>query len=288
MALKDKLMTLEDFKAVRDVDVASNSAQFTEINESLGDVRADLDAVEETISNLDGISEDVKQALLNCFAHVAWDEGDGKPYYNALHDALYANDGLLYDWDFSEGLTDRKQGATIELKTGGSVLPTLESDGIHYTAAQQFIMPFTYDDLPVSYFFGKTIQVDVKSFGAAVTTGNIAFITHRHGSDGWEAGLIFRNSNGWSYYNGSSWSSSIYSGMTGRTDISGKKISIYYDESGYAKLYVDGVFKGASSVPLLTTDMGGLMIGNNRVATAGGIFYPAVITGLRIYDREVA
>ena len=36
MALKDKLMTLEDFKAVRDVDVASNSAQFTEI-------KADLD-----------------------------------------------------------------------------------------------------------------------------------------------------------------------------------------------------------------------------------------------------
>ena len=38
MALKDKLMTLEDFKAVRDVDVASNSAQFTEIRADLGDV----------------------------------------------------------------------------------------------------------------------------------------------------------------------------------------------------------------------------------------------------------
>lgn len=35
MALKDKLMTLEDFKAVRDVDVASNSAQFTEIKSDL-------------------------------------------------------------------------------------------------------------------------------------------------------------------------------------------------------------------------------------------------------------
>lgn len=43
MALKDKLMTLEDFKAVRDVDVASNSAQFTEI-------KADLDAEVETIN----------------------------------------------------------------------------------------------------------------------------------------------------------------------------------------------------------------------------------------------
>ena len=42
MALKDKLMTLEDFKAVRDVDVASNSAQFTEI-------KADLDAVDDSV-----------------------------------------------------------------------------------------------------------------------------------------------------------------------------------------------------------------------------------------------
>lgn len=38
MELKDKLMTLEDFKAVRDVDVASNTAQFTEIKADLGNL----------------------------------------------------------------------------------------------------------------------------------------------------------------------------------------------------------------------------------------------------------
>lgn len=43
MALKDKLMTLEDFKAVRDVDVASNTAQFTAL-------QADLDAQTGIIS----------------------------------------------------------------------------------------------------------------------------------------------------------------------------------------------------------------------------------------------
>ena len=53
MALKDKLMTLEDFKAVRDVDVASNSAQFTEIKADLNaliapprlDDNTDLDSI---------------------------------------------------------------------------------------------------------------------------------------------------------------------------------------------------------------------------------------------------
>jgi len=42
MALKDKLMTLEDFKAVRDVDVASNSAQFTELKADLGTVKNNM------------------------------------------------------------------------------------------------------------------------------------------------------------------------------------------------------------------------------------------------------
>ena len=48
MALKDKLMTLEDFKAVRDVDVASNSAQFTEIKAGLGY----LDGIEVKYNNM--------------------------------------------------------------------------------------------------------------------------------------------------------------------------------------------------------------------------------------------
>lgn len=77
MALKDKLMTLEDFKAVRDVDVASNSAQFTEI-------KADLDTK--------GLSNDVKEALLNCFSHVAYID---ESCYNALESALYPDTGLV-------------------------------------------------------------------------------------------------------------------------------------------------------------------------------------------------
>ena len=55
MALKDKLMTLEDFKAVRDVDVASNSAQFTGI-------KADLDDLESEVESMDNL-EDGKTEL---------------------------------------------------------------------------------------------------------------------------------------------------------------------------------------------------------------------------------
>lgn len=56
MALKDKLMTLEDFKAVRDVDVASNSAQFTDIKADLGALQdggyvADQQKIQEKIND---------------------------------------------------------------------------------------------------------------------------------------------------------------------------------------------------------------------------------------------
>lgn len=36
-----------------------------------------------------GLTEDLKQALLDCFAHVAWIDGDGQEYYDALESALY-------------------------------------------------------------------------------------------------------------------------------------------------------------------------------------------------------
>lgn len=36
-----------------------------------------------------GMSEEFKQALLNCFANVAWINDDGQTYYDALYDAMY-------------------------------------------------------------------------------------------------------------------------------------------------------------------------------------------------------
>ena len=37
----------------------------------------------------DGLTNEVKTALLNCFAHVAWSGTDGDEYYNDLFDVLY-------------------------------------------------------------------------------------------------------------------------------------------------------------------------------------------------------
>jgi hypothetical protein len=37
-----------------------------------------------------GLTEEIKQALLACFDHVAWDNTDGQDYYDALQTALYS------------------------------------------------------------------------------------------------------------------------------------------------------------------------------------------------------
>lgn len=41
-----------------------------------------------------GLSEAFGQALLDCFAHVAWTDNNGAQYYNALYQALYPIDSI--------------------------------------------------------------------------------------------------------------------------------------------------------------------------------------------------
>jgi len=46
------------------------------------------------INKKSGMTEDVKQALLACFAHVAWIDDDGQDYYDDLENALYPPSNL--------------------------------------------------------------------------------------------------------------------------------------------------------------------------------------------------
>ena len=66
----------------------------------------------------DGLSSGIKQALLNCFAHVAWTDAYGQDYYDALENALYppadlvsisavyTQSGTVYDTDSLDDLKD--------------------------------------------------------------------------------------------------------------------------------------------------------------------------------------
>ena len=64
----------------------------------------------------DGLTEDIKEALLTCFEKVAWIDEDGQDYYGALYNALYppvnlvsisavyTQSGTVYDTDTLDSL----------------------------------------------------------------------------------------------------------------------------------------------------------------------------------------
>lgn len=60
------------------------------VAEDLQDIYEQLDDLKEEISELDGLSDDVKTALMAVVNHVGWDNTDGQQYIDALYDALYA------------------------------------------------------------------------------------------------------------------------------------------------------------------------------------------------------
>ena len=73
--------------------------------------------IEDTVARANsGLTNDIKQALLNCFDHVAWIDEHGQDYYDALEDALYppatlvsisavyTQSGTVYDTDSLDSL----------------------------------------------------------------------------------------------------------------------------------------------------------------------------------------
>lgn len=80
MALKDKLVNLEDLKVSHD----ALDAKISDINPEL--------------------SAEVKEALLTCFEHIAlWDDGQGAVYISDLRNALYPEEYPMIVATFSPG-----------------------------------------------------------------------------------------------------------------------------------------------------------------------------------------
>lgn len=76
-----------DAKAVGD--------RISTVEEDLEDVKEDLSALEAQVESGDGLTEEIKRALLSCFAKVAWTDEHGQDYYDALEDALYPPANLV-------------------------------------------------------------------------------------------------------------------------------------------------------------------------------------------------
>lgn len=111
----------------------------------LNHIEKGIDDAHDLIENLesDVLDNDIKQALLNCFAHVAWTDEHGQDYYDALEDALYppvqvysinavyTQSGAVYTTDTLESLksdlvvTALYDDATTEVITNYTLSGTL-------------------------------------------------------------------------------------------------------------------------------------------------------------------
>lgn len=78
--------------------------RLTDSESELADVKSDLVNLQDEIDSFEGISEEVKEALLFCFEHVAWIDEHGQDYYDALYDALYSGASFDYVWSSLSGL----------------------------------------------------------------------------------------------------------------------------------------------------------------------------------------
>lgn len=223
------------------------------------------------------------------------------------------NVGILYEWDFTKGLNDLRQNKAAVLGTGervdypdytgsfvlgeGTTPPIRTANGLSFNNEQQWCRLFDRNFNSSEYLADKTIQVDVASFSYAhASECHTRFITFADptassNTDGgklarFQDGLIFRNGRGWSYYDGYAWNDSIFGDMTERSDISGHTVALVLNNFTYPKVYIDGVYKGTGNKNHNDV-MYGLQIGDGGVASAGGTFYNALITGVRIYSGEV-
>ena len=117
-----------------------------------------------------GITNDLKTALLNCFAHVAWDDANGQSRYDALEAALYPETHLvsitasydqdhpIYDTDSLETvITTINYDLTVVANYSDGTTETLSSSDYTITGTVEAgaSVPFT-----VAYE-GKTATINV-------------------------------------------------------------------------------------------------------------------------------
>ena len=295
-----------------------------------------------------GLTEDVKQALLDCFANTAWTTADGQDYYDALEEALnppaglsyitavYTQSGTVYDtdsldslktnlvvtahydnstsavvtnytlsgtlttgtsiitvtyggktttfsvtvthadtsilnWDFTQSLTDSKQGITATL--GQDV--SRSSNGLTCSGNDcEVVMEYN-----VGGYNQLTLEVDITSFTApgAGSSNNTVVVLYSTSSD-FRKWIAYNGNNGWRLRdNYGTWrafdntDATLFNGKT-------MKLQVNYSASE-AKLYCDNTLIGTVSI--------GQKQSTTYLRLFGASMQGMVVTGFRVYEGLV-
>ena len=115
---------------------------------------------------VNGLSDDAKDALLDCFEHVAWTDDQGQTYYDALYDALYPRDVASISAVYTQSGTVYDTATLDSLKTDLVVTATYTDSTTATVAASAYTLSGTLtagtSTIAVSYSgFTTTFTVTV-------------------------------------------------------------------------------------------------------------------------------
>lgn len=191
---------------------------------------------------------------------------------------------LLYNWDFTQSLTDTIGNLTFSLlnSNGGTSLPTQDSTGLHFTAAEQVARCTSYAGRTAN---GRLYEIDISE---AQFAGDNSKHKRFFGFENGSFLLIFKNSGAVQIYV-SSWAQ--YTAEPGQTiptsmnAFSGKTIGIELGTDFTAYFYIDHVLTGKRRWTPNDRSMDSIYIGGKSSGTKsdGNQIYNCTITGLRVY-----
>lgn len=121
----------------------------------------DVSDLKDDLSEITGLSDDVKEALLACFVHVAWIDEDGQDYYDALETALYGGNPPAY-WDYE-----------WEASPAGTLPPgmTVKTGTPSYDSATQSLL-VNFPDMNFEYVGDGILEMELS---APAESGNNYF-----------------------------------------------------------------------------------------------------------------
>lgn len=133
-----------------------------------------LTALEEEIEDIEPLSNEIKEALLECFEHVVWTDHD-EDYYQALRDALYASDLVVsINAVFTQGSTVIYPDESLD-----NLRSILVVTGLYEDSSTRTITGYTLSGTLV----GGTTSTITVSYQGKTTTFNVVVTDYEWGSD---------------------------------------------------------------------------------------------------------
>lgn len=235
-----------------------------------------------TANYSDGTSEEVNNYTLNGTLEVPTSTITAT--YGGLSDTFtvtvtHDTKTMLYNWDFTQSLTDTVQGQVAILAKVAGALPTQDAFGVHVVTSSGYV------NLGEIYQPGITIEVDFGAMECKQENKNARLLmVGTQATGGLATGFIYRSTGVWGWYAGGSWATNT--SETNANLFSNKTLKAVFDATGYMTVYADGALVGTSSRAFAESAGKHIQLGAYSGNASYACFYDMTITAVRIYTEE--